>query len=175
MPLSSFLHALTLSQNSRLALSRRSFNTQHLLGLCVSVPRRVLTPHHAPSIVPFAPLMPLSQNSRRARPVPLPSFPLLLPLMAASVTRRSELRKVKFGTSDMHVSELCVGSMTWGSYISDEAAAHAQLDAAFAAGALARSSPRGHPPLRRPRTCPALPRRLPSGPERREPLCCTGR
>ena len=56
-------------------------------------------------------------------------------LMAGLVTRRSELRKVKFGTSDMHVSELCVGSMTWGSYISDEAAAHAQLDAAFAAGA----------------------------------------
>ena len=55
--------------------------------------------------------------------------------MVASVTRRSELRKVKFGTSDMHVSELCVGSMTWGSYISDEAAASAQLDAAFAAGA----------------------------------------
>ena len=54
--------------------------------------------------------------------------------MTTSVTRRSALRKVKFGTTDMQVSELCVGSMTWGSFISDEAAAHAQLDVASAAG-----------------------------------------
>ena len=48
--------------------------------------------------------------------------------MAATVTRRSELRKVKFGTTDMQVSELCIGSMTWGSFISDESAANQLIE-----------------------------------------------
>eukprot|EP00928_Gymnodinium_smaydae_P087889 TRINITY_DN72078_c0_g1_i1.p1 TRINITY_DN72078_c0_g1~~TRINITY_DN72078_c0_g1_i1.p1 ORF type:complete len:437 (-),score=89.88 TRINITY_DN72078_c0_g1_i1:194-1504(-) len=51
------------------------------------------------------------------------------------VKRRDSIRKVKFGNSDMMVSELCVGTMTWGSFISDEKEAWAELDAAFDAGA----------------------------------------
>ena len=56
-------------------------------------------------------------------------------MSAAKVTRRDTLRYVKFGTTDMMVSECCIGTMTWGSFIDDEAKAQAQLDAAIAAGA----------------------------------------
>lgn len=56
-------------------------------------------------------------------------------LEGLAVGRRDSLRYVKFGSSDMKVSELCVGTMTWGSFIKDEKAAWAQLDKAFELGA----------------------------------------
>eukprot|EP00930_Biecheleria_cincta_P045228 TRINITY_DN31179_c0_g1_i1.p1 TRINITY_DN31179_c0_g1~~TRINITY_DN31179_c0_g1_i1.p1 ORF type:complete len:391 (+),score=60.08 TRINITY_DN31179_c0_g1_i1:69-1241(+) len=43
------------------------------------------------------------------------------------------MRYVKFGSSDMMVSEACVGTMMWGSF-NDEAEAFAQLDAAIEKG-----------------------------------------
>ena len=48
--------------------------------------------------------------------------------MPRPLARRDALRKVKYGRSDMVVSELCAGSMTWGSFNGNEAEAHAQLD-----------------------------------------------
>ena len=39
---------------------------------------------------------------------------------------RRDARKVKYGRSDMVVSELCAGSMTWGSFNGSEEEAHAQ-------------------------------------------------
>lgn len=43
--------------------------------------------------------------------------------------RRSQaLRLVKFGKTDMMVSEVCAGTMTWGSYDASEVSAQAQLD-----------------------------------------------
>merc|ERR1712087_253047 len=48
---------------------------------------------------------------------------------SSSVTRRNALRYVKFGNSDMVVSELCAGTMTWGSFNADESMAHEQMDA----------------------------------------------
>ena len=47
--------------------------------------------------------------------------------MPRPLARRDALRKVKYGRSDMVVSELCAGSMTWGSFNGNEAEAHAQL------------------------------------------------
>ena len=44
-----------------------------------------------------------------------------------------ELRKVPFGNSGMLVTEVCVGTMTWGSFNAQEAEAHAQLDEAVLA------------------------------------------
>ena len=52
---------------------------------------------------------------------------------AAEVTRLPELRKVPFGNSGMLVTEVCVGTMTWGSFNAQEAEAHAQLDEAVLA------------------------------------------
>jgi len=43
------------------------------------------------------------------------------------------MRYVKFGSSDMLVSEVCLGTMTWGSFC-DESETFAQLDAALARG-----------------------------------------
>ena len=51
-----------------------------------------------------------------------------------AVTRRSKMRYVQFGTTDMLVSECCAGTMMWGSFVEDKASAHAQLDALFEAG-----------------------------------------
>ena len=48
--------------------------------------------------------------------------------MPRPLARRDALRKVKYGRSDMVVSELCAGSMTWGSFNGSEEEAHAQLD-----------------------------------------------
>ena len=47
---------------------------------------------------------------------------------AKTVPRRAELRKVKFGNTDMMVTEVCGGTMTWGSFNDEEEDAHAQLD-----------------------------------------------
>jgi len=44
------------------------------------------------------------------------------------VERVSELRKVKFGNSDMMVTEVCAGTMTWGSFNDKEEQAREQLD-----------------------------------------------
>ena len=46
----------------------------------------------------------------------------------ATVKRNTELKKVKFGTTDMMVTQVCAGTMTWGSFNADESQAHAQLD-----------------------------------------------
>ena len=45
----------------------------------------------------------------------------------ATVKRNTELKKVKFGTTDMMVTQVCAGTMT-GSFNADESQAHAQLD-----------------------------------------------
>jgi len=47
---------------------------------------------------------------------------------------RAALPRVKYGRSDMMVTELCAGTMTWGSFNAEEAEAHAQLDAFWDAG-----------------------------------------
>ena len=52
----------------------------------------------------------------------------------AKVVRRSALRKVKFGRSDMMVTEACVGTMTWGSFNGKQEEAFAQLDKAIELG-----------------------------------------
>ena len=43
------------------------------------------------------------------------------------------MQRVKLGGSDVEVSEICLGTMTFGSQTA-EAEAHAQIDAALAAG-----------------------------------------
>jgi aryl-alcohol dehydrogenase-like predicted oxidoreductase len=43
------------------------------------------------------------------------------------------MKQVKLGKSDLQVSSVCLGSMTWGTQNS-EAEAHAQLDYALARG-----------------------------------------
>lgn len=42
---------------------------------------------------------------------------------------RGKLQKVKFGNSDMMVTEVCAGTMMWGSFNPEEQQAHEQLDA----------------------------------------------
>ena len=46
----------------------------------------------------------------------------------ATVKRNTTLKKVKFGTTDMTVTQVCAGTMTWGSFNADESQAHEQLD-----------------------------------------------
>ena len=46
----------------------------------------------------------------------------------ATVKRNTTLQKVKFGTTDMTVTQVCAGTMTWGSFNADESQAHEQLD-----------------------------------------------
>ena len=71
-----------------------------------------------PSVVATTHRLVLQRSSRAAatRAMPRP------------LARRDALRKVKYGRSDMVVSELCAGSMTWGSFNGSEEEAHAQLD-----------------------------------------------
>jgi len=38
------------------------------------------------------------------------------------------LPKKKFGNTSMHVTEVCAGTMTWGSFVETEESAHAELD-----------------------------------------------
>ena len=52
----------------------------------------------------------------------------------APLKRMATLRKVKYGASDMMVTEVCAGTMNWGSFNADEAEAHAQLDALVGEG-----------------------------------------
>jgi aryl-alcohol dehydrogenase-like predicted oxidoreductase len=52
-----------------------------------------------------------------------------------SVIRKTELTKVRFGRSDMMVTECCIGTMTWGSFNGKEEEAFAQLDKAVEMGA----------------------------------------
>jgi len=51
-----------------------------------------------------------------------------------SVKRSDKLKYVKFGTTDMMVSEICAGTMTWGSFNAEESQCHAQMDALVSAG-----------------------------------------
>lgn len=55
-------------------------------------------------------------------------------MASKTVPRRSELRKVKFGNTDMMVTEVCGGTMTWGSFNDKEEMAHDQLDKMWAMG-----------------------------------------
>jgi len=48
--------------------------------------------------------------------------------MAETIVRNSTLKKVKFGTTDMMVTEVCGGTMTWGSFNGDEKEAYDQMD-----------------------------------------------
>ena len=52
-----------------------------------------------------------------------------------TVTRNATLRKIKFGTSDMMVTEACIGTMTWGSFNDKIEQAFEQLDKAIELGA----------------------------------------
>mmetsp|Transcript_81846 Transcript_81846/g.228013 ORF Transcript_81846/g.228013 Transcript_81846/m.228013 type:complete len:398 (-) Transcript_81846:86-1279(-) len=52
----------------------------------------------------------------------------------AEAVERGEMKYVKFGNSDMTVSECCLGTMTWGSFNDREEQAYAQLDAAMKLG-----------------------------------------
>ena len=52
----------------------------------------------------------------------------------AGIVRLDAMEYVLYGRSNMRVSEACVGTMTWGSFVSDESEAHAQLDAAVELG-----------------------------------------
>lgn len=47
---------------------------------------------------------------------------------ADAVKRRQSIRRVKFGTTDLVVSELCAGTMTWGSFNAEEKEAWEQMD-----------------------------------------------
>lgn len=47
---------------------------------------------------------------------------------AKSVNRVDTLPRKKLGKSDMIVTEVCAGTMTWGSYVEKEESAHAELD-----------------------------------------------
>ena len=46
---------------------------------------------------------------------------LPLPMASKTVPRRAALKLVQFGTSDMMVTEVCGGTMTWGSFNDKEA------------------------------------------------------
>ena len=48
--------------------------------------------------------------------------------MSDKVTRRDSLRKVPFGRTGWEVTEVCGGTMTWGSFNGKEEEAHEQLD-----------------------------------------------
>lgn len=67
-------------------------------------------------------------------PAPAPSAPSPPPPAPLTVPRRASLRKVRFGNTDMMVTEVCGGTMTWGSFNADEADAHAQLDKLWSLG-----------------------------------------
>lgn len=45
-----------------------------------------------------------------------------------SVERVTSLPRKKLGNSDMMVTEVCAGTMTWGSFVEKEESAHAELD-----------------------------------------------
>eukprot|EP00635_Sarcinochrysidales_sp_CCMP3193_P009490 CAMPEP_0118915454 /NCGR_PEP_ID=MMETSP1166-20130328/15621_1 /TAXON_ID=1104430 /ORGANISM="Chrysoreinhardia sp, Strain CCMP3193" /LENGTH=393 /DNA_ID=CAMNT_0006855151 /DNA_START=18 /DNA_END=1199 /DNA_ORIENTATION=+ len=53
----------------------------------------------------------------------------------SKVVEKKGFKYVQFGRSELKVSELCVGSMTWGSFNGDEEEAFAQLDKFWEAGA----------------------------------------
>ena len=44
------------------------------------------------------------------------------------IKRLAVLPRKKLGSSDLLVTEVCAGTMTWGSFVQEEADAHAQLD-----------------------------------------------
>lgn len=46
----------------------------------------------------------------------------------APLKRHETLPKIKLGNSEMFVTEVCAGTMTWGSFVAEESEAHAQLD-----------------------------------------------
>jgi len=64
-------------------------------------------------------------------------FPLVLVLASTStmatsatksVARGTSLPRKSLGNSDMMVTEVCAGTMTWGSFVKEQEAAHAELD-----------------------------------------------
>jgi len=52
----------------------------------------------------------------------------------SAIKRSTSLPRKKLGSSDMMVTEVCAGTMTWGSFVDEEAEAHAQLDKLWALG-----------------------------------------
>jgi len=48
--------------------------------------------------------------------------------LAKKTVEKTALKYVTFGRSELKVSELCIGTMTWGSFNEDEKDVHAQLD-----------------------------------------------
>lgn len=53
---------------------------------------------------------------------------------AATIKRSASLPRKQLGSSDMMVTEVCAGTMTWGSFVQEEQEAHAQLDALMELG-----------------------------------------
>ena len=49
--------------------------------------------------------------------------------VVSPVKRSASLPRKQLGSSDMMVTEVCAGTMTWGSFVQQEEEAHAQLDA----------------------------------------------
>jgi len=54
---------------------------------------------------------------------------------SGQVVRKAALNKIKFGNSNMMVTEFCIGTMTWGSFNDAPEQAFAQLDKAIEMGA----------------------------------------
>ena len=50
------------------------------------------------------------------------------PSSTSPIKRLALLPRKKLGSSDLVVTEICAGTMTWGSFVKEEAEAHAQLD-----------------------------------------------
>ena len=46
----------------------------------------------------------------------------------APIRRSTNLPRKKLGSTDMMVTSVCAGTMTWGSFVEEEKEAHAQLD-----------------------------------------------
>ena len=83
-------------------------------------PRRALTPPRA--LRPPRDVRPRPSRPRPSAPSPPPPAPLTVP-------RRASLRKVRFGNTDMMVTEVCGGTMTWGSFNADSGRARAARQA----------------------------------------------
>ena len=58
-----------------------------------------------------------------------------------AIQRLDSIQKIRFGNSDMMVSECCIGTMTWGSFNAAPEEAYAQLDKAIELGANCARTP----------------------------------
>ncbi len=63
-----------------------------------------------------------------SQPIPLP--PATTPLGFAGIKKDHAMKQIRLGVSDLMVSELCLGTMTWGTQ-NTESDGHAQMDMAL--------------------------------------------